>query len=355
MSKFFNVTLDSKVVLDDSSVSSSAGWSSQKILDEIVDNRVTKFEELGDVDVVNKKNSQVVAYSDVTKKFTSIDFEQLSASAGLSLKQISKMGITGTTTTPQIVDIPISTVDFKVPKLNILKFMLGDQNVIKTENSFSNNETNDFVLDDMVIFDGTAHLNTNFQSTMIYEGDVENYKSYGVSLDSSVFKSISNLNIKNSGDDKILDITAIPLDRILTPTGDLNVSNASNIDNFSLTASGSSLKIVCSVDSGSTWKSFKNNNWIDVNLSVDDLKANGMDISTFNGITSTYWNMLITTNKIRFAYLMADNNSIDEIKLQYDAQGYWIEVKPTDYDVIYASNSLLQVKLYFSGDVKINY
>jgi len=355
MSKFFNVTLDSDVVLDDGSVSSSAGWSSEKILNEIVDHRVTKFEELDDVDVVNKKDKQAVVFSESTGKFTTIDFEQLSDDSGLSLKQISKMGVTGTTTTPQIIDVPISTVDFKVPKLNILKFILGDQNVIKTENSFSSSENIDFVSDDKIILDGTAHLKTNFQSNMAYDSDVESYKSYGVSLDSRVFKSISNLNVKSSGADKILDITAIPLDRILIPNSDLNVSNASNIDNFTLTASGSALKVVCSVDSGVKWKVFKNNNWIDVNLTVDDLKSNGMDLATFNSVTSTYWNMLITTNKIRFAYLMADNNAIDEIKLQYDAQGYWIEAKPTDYDVVYSSNSLLQVKLYFSGDEKINY
>lgn len=355
MSKFFNVTLDSDVVLNDFAINTSEGWSSQKILDEIVRHRVGKFEELADVDVVNKKTGQIVAYSGTTEKFTTIDLSAIGEAAGLSLKQINKMGVTGTTTTPKVIDIPIGTLDFKLPKPNILKFVLGDQNVIKTENGFSNGEINDFTPDDMIVFDGTAHLKTIFQSTMNYDGDIDTYKSYSIDFDKSNIKSISDLNIIDSGIDKLLNMNAIPIDRLLIPVGDLNLSNASNIDGFTLTATGSNVKIICSVDGGSTYKTFDGMNWNDINLNVDDVRMNGISLAAFNTISSTFWNMLITTNKIRFAYLVADNNSIDELKLQYDGQGFWVEAKPTEYDVIYASNSLLQVKIYFSSDIKINY
>ncbi|WP_368488367.1 hypothetical protein [Clostridium sp. BJN0013] len=53
MSEFFSVTLNKDVVLDDSQTSQATGWSSQKILDEIIEHRVTKFEELNDVNVAN--------------------------------------------------------------------------------------------------------------------------------------------------------------------------------------------------------------------------------------------------------------------------------------------------------------
>jgi hypothetical protein len=355
MSKFFNVTLDSDVVLDDNSINTSSGWSSQKILDEIVRNRIGKFEELSDVDVVNRKDSQVVTYSGATGKFTTIDIQTIGDAAGLSLKQITKMGVTGTTTTPQTIEIPISTVNFNVPKVNVLKFQLGDQNVIKTENGFLNSEINDFLIDEMILFDGTAHLKTSFQSTMNYDGDIDTYKSYSVQFDKSLFKSLSDISVSDSGTNKILNITAIPFDRLLIPVGDLNLSNVSNIDYFNIAATGSNIRVVCSVDSGATWKTFNGTQWVNINLNIDDVKANGIIPSSFNVISSTLWNLLVTTNKIRFAYLLSDNNTIDELKLQYDAPGHWVEAKPTEYDVIYASNSLMQVKLYLSGDVKINY
>jgi hypothetical protein len=65
--------------------------------------------------------------------------------------------------------------------------------------------------------------------------------------------------------------------------------------------------------------------------------------------------MLVTTHKIRFAYLLQDDNYIDQLTLQYDCQGYWVGAKDTEYDVIYATNNLMQIKLYISTDVKINY
>lgn len=355
MSKFFNVTRDSDVVLNDFSINTSEGWSGKKILDEIVKHRIGKFEELADVDVVNKKSGQVVVFSGTTEKFTTIDFQSIGDAAGFSLKQINKMGVTGTTAAPQIIDVPISTVDFNVPKVNVLKFVLGDQNVIKTENGFSNSERNDFVPDDMITFDGTAHLKSSFQSTMNYDGEIDDYKAYSIPLDPGIYKSVNDINVVDSGTDKVLNISATPFDRLLIPVGDLNLSNVSHIDYFNLIATGSNVRIICSVDSGSSWKTFDGTNWKDINLTADDVRTNGIPISLFNTINSTFWNMLITTNKVRFAYLLTDNNTIDELKLQYDSQGYWVEAKQTEYDVIYASNSLLQIKIYFSSDVKINY
>ncbi|MBC2580007.1 signal peptidase II [Clostridium sp. DJ247] len=354
MSEFFNVTLDKDVVLDDSTTNNYTGWTSEKILNEIVSHRITKFEELEDVDVINKEDKQVVVYSGDTQKFTTINLGQIGDEAGLSIKQVSKMGIVGDTTTPKIVDIPISTVDFKVPKINVLRFQQGTQDVITTENSFSNSESNDFEADDMVIFDGAAHLKTNFTYQMSYEGDIGTGKTYSVTVDKSNFKTVNSLSIVESGVDEVLNINAIPNDRLLIPVGDMNLSNVSNIDYFNLTATGA-IKVVCSVDSGNTWKTFKTDHWEDINLDLESVKINGIDISTFNAINNTYWNSLVTANKIRFAYLLQDLNSIDELKLQYDGQGYWVEAKETEYDVVYASNSLLKVKLYFSGDVKINY
>lgn len=410
MSEFFNVTLDKDILLDDTAISLGMGWSSRKILNEIlaqvsllindgvtnningwsgdkitqeildyvkelindnitnglttwsseqileqiVNSRITKFEELDDVDVINKEDKQIVVYSGDTHKFTTIDLEAMGEAAGLSLKQISKMGTVGSIATPNIVDIPMSTLDFKVPKVNVLKFQLGDQNVIKTENAFTNGESNDFNSDDMILFDGTAHLKNDFTYNMVQGLDIGSYKNYSVNLN-NIFKSISNLSMVTNGDNsKTLDVTAMATDRLLIPKGDLNLSNVANIDYFSVTAA-SGAKLICSIDGGITWKTFNTDHWEDVNLTVSDVTTKGMTVAAFNAINSLYWNMLVTTNKIRFAYLLQDSNTIDQLTIQYDCPGYWMEAKNTEYDVIYASNSLLQVKLYISGDIKINY
>ncbi|EES50804.1 signal peptidase II [Clostridium botulinum] len=360
MSEFFSVTLDKDVVLDDSVISPKTGWSSEKIHKEIIDKRITKFEELTDVDVVNRKNKQLVAYSEETGKFTTIDGVDAGEIIGGGMKQISKMGIVATPETPKIVNIPINTIDFKVPKVNLLKYDLGTQNIIATKNEFTNGESNDFVADDMIIFDGKAHLKTEHIQDYTVTKDEETFTEYSTVLDLSRYKSIEGFEDFEEGLIQKLKVKAIPFDRLLIPTGDMNLSNVEHIDYFKLTTVGKNMKIVCSVDSGNTWKVFKTDKWVDVNLDVESVRTNGMDIETFNKINDVFWNELITSKKIRFAYLFSMDNledieELDNLDLQYDGEGKWVQAKEDSFDVVYASNTLLQVYVEFSGDIKINY
>lgn len=361
MSEFFSVTLNKDVVLDDSVTNSSTGWTGQKILDEIIQHRVTRFESLDDVNVANKQDKQVVVYSDDMKKFTTIDVEAIGDAAGLSLKQISKMGVAGSASSPYVVDIPINTLDFKVPRVNVLQFQQGDQNVIKTLNSFSNSDISDFEPDDMIVFDDTVHLKTNYDYQMQDEGAIgEENEEFFCIIDKSIFKSIENIQENTDGVNEIVALTAIPPDRLLIANGDKDLSYVENIDYFKIIGIENNLKVVVSVDSGETWKTFNIDHWENINLTVEDIKARGISISIFNAINSTYWNLLNTNKKIRFAYLLSmnsisDTENIDNLELQYDGQGKWIQTKEDTYDVVYNSNTNLQVFLKFSGDVKINY
>lgn len=352
MSEFFNVTLDKNVALDDSSISSSLGWSSKKILDQIIAYRVNKFEELSDVNVVNRKNGQVVAYSEDMNKFITIDLETLGDTAGMTMKQLTKLGVVATPSSPHTVNIDINTLDFKFPKVNVLKFIQGEQNIISNKATFVNNESNDFEVNDNIVFDGTAHLKTNFSCDLTLDDvNIDGYYSYNGSIDKSMYKSIDSIGLSDSK----INIIANPNDLMLMPKGDINLSNVANVDYFNLKATGNNIRIICSADSGETWKTFNVDHWENINPTIDEVSINGIDLNTFNNMNSLFWNLLITAKKIRFAYLLSGNNAIDELKIQYDAPGYWIEVKEADFDVAYASNNLLQVKLYFSGDVKINY
>ncbi|EQB3101448.1 signal peptidase II [Clostridium botulinum] len=361
MSEFFNVTLDKDVVLDDSVISNKTGWTSEKIYKEIVDKRITRFEELEDVDVVNKKDKQLIAFSEDTGKFTTIDGAEAGEITGIGLKQISKMGIVGTAENPRVVNIPINTVDFKVPRVNILRYDTENtQDLIATKNEFTNGESNDFIEDKMIAFDGKAHLEINHISDFEVIKDIESFTEYSVNVDKTLFKKIEGFETFEDGVIQKLKTKAIPFDRLLVPKGDMNLSNVEHIDYFRLTASGNNIRIVCSIDSGNTWKTFSGEKWVNVKLTIDDVREKGMPISLFNSINDVFWNELVTTKKIRLAYLFSmdsitDTEEIDKLDLQYDGVGRWKQVKEDLYEVIYASNTLLQVECKFSGDIKINY
>ena len=361
MSEFFSVTLNKDIVLDDSVISNKTGWSSEKIQKEIIEKRITKFEELEDVDVVNKQDKQLVAYSDTTGKFTTIDGIDAGQLVGATMKQISKMGIVGTQAVPAIVNIPINTLDFKFPQVNVLKFDdLGNQDIIITKNEFNSGEVNDFIEDDMIIFDGKAHLKTDFNSKFNVIRDEKNFIEYSVIVNKSKLKKVENFDVLSNVDIKTLNMKAVPKDRLLIPKSDLNLTNVIHIDYFKLIAQGINMRIVCSVNSGVTWKTFNVDKWIDINLDYDSVNRDGMTIAVFNNINDISWNELVTTDKIRFAYLFSmdnitDKEEIDNLDLQYDGLGKWIQAKDDTFDVIYASNTLLQIHVKFSGDIKINY
>ncbi|PJI07027.1 MULTISPECIES: signal peptidase II [Clostridium] len=364
MSEFFSVTLNKDVVLDDSATNSFTGWTSQHILDQIIEHRITKFGGLDDVNVANKKDKQVVIYSADEQKFVTMDLQNIGEASGLSMNQVSKTGITGSTTTPYEVDIPINTVDFKVPRVNVLKWDPStEQNVVKTLNDFSSTDENNFETDDMIEFDGTVHLKTNYNYPMTYENDIgiEN-KEYSCEFDKSIFKEIDDIKRLTEGTNEVLNLIAIPNDRLIIEKNDKDLSYVSNIDYLKVTSAGSSFKIICSIDSGATWQTYNRNTncWENLSLSIKDIKEKGMSVVTFNMVSSTSWNLLNTNKKIRFAYFLSmdsisDEEGIDNLEMQYDGKGKWIQAKEMDYDVEYASNTQLHVFIKFTGDAKINY
>ena len=361
MSEFFNVTLEKDIMLDDTSVKKNMTWSSEKILTEIVDKRLTKLEQLEDVDITNKKDKQVLTYSESSGRWTSTTIKDIGESAGgLNIKQVTKLGIKATEKDPHVVKIPINTIDFKVPAVNVLQYKNGDENIINTLCEFTNGEENDFEKDDKIIFDGKAHMKTEEKFDFKQYDEDEKYTYSSVKLNLNDFKNIESFDTAENGVINQLVVKGTPHDRLLIPKGDMNLSNVVNVDYFKMQGDGKNIKIIVSNDSGKTWYTFKNQKWIKINATVEDVDKNGISINTFNSINDIFWNELITNKKVRFAYLFKldsteDIEEIDKIELQYDGQGKWKQLKGNEFEVVYASNSLLEVSLFCNGDFKINY
>ncbi|KEH99974.1 hypothetical protein [Clostridium botulinum] len=361
MSEFFNVTLDKNVILNDGVISNKTGWTSEKIYKEIIDKRLTKFEELEDVDVTRKKDKQVLAYSEATGKFVSMYLEGVEGAGGISIQQVSKAGLIGSAAKPHSIKIPINTVDFRVPSVNVLKYKNDNKYLIQIENEFTKDEEIQFKKDEMIVFDGKSHLKTEFENKWIIIEETDTAIESTVDINLDLFKSIEKFHDDiEEGVMKKLGITAIPHDRILTPISDINLSNVKYINGFDLKAIGKNIRIVVSDDSGKSWRTFSAEKWHHINLNIDDIKEKDMTIEFFNKINPLFWNELITKDKVRFAYLFSmdniqDKEELDALNLKYDGQGTWIQAKESEYDVIYESNTILAISVKFSGDIKINY
>jgi hypothetical protein len=140
--------------------------------------------------------------------------------------------------------------------------------------------------------------------------------------------------------------------QILVKSNDVDVKDMQYIDSITLT--GSDVKIFISPDSGTTWYSYVNNIWTSYELTNDNLDLYGMTIAELNAI-NTNFNTFITS-KFRFAFLVANGFSVDNLAYQLDLKGTWeggVDVITT-YEIIYGNESIT-IKLSNPGSYKINY
>lgn len=119
--------------------------------------------------------------------------------------------------------------------------------------------------------------------------------------------------------------TGTPTPKLIKQTTDYSIP--SGIKNVVVTVNltgSSDIKMVCSVDQGTTWKAW-NGSWITVDMSsIINVKNNGMIASALNGVTTAQWAALVVSAQVvRFAYYMeqaaiGDSCSVDKIRVNYN-------------------------------------
>ncbi|KOO49489.1 hypothetical protein [Viridibacillus arvi] len=112
-------------------------------------------------------------------------------------QQITKLGITASTSTPRQYQIPIDyTTSFKRAPLEILKFTSGKKGVVATQIDFNNTDSVNFIENNNVIFDGKLKLKTEYEFRMHREETwTEEGSVFSVNIDSSKFSGINKLNV----------------------------------------------------------------------------------------------------------------------------------------------------------------
>ena len=109
-----------------------------------------------------------------------------------SYQQMTKLGVTASTSAPRQYSISIPyTGDFLRAPLEILKFLAGQQNLVKTEISFDNSDSTDFNVSEKVLFDGAMKLKINYEYQM--QVDTDDISFFEVNVAKTDFKKITDL------------------------------------------------------------------------------------------------------------------------------------------------------------------
>lgn len=358
MSKFFQSKTYTEI--DDSSYSFDSTWSSNRIVTEIKNRKAdTRLSELKDVDTNNIKDGYILTYSKDSDMWITSPLNSIGDGSGYhQMQQYTKFGVNGTLDNPEIIRVPINTVDFKIPRVNVLKLMPGVKDIIVTKSDFDSSEKEQYIEDNFIEFNGTAHLKIDgYGGYMEFHRDLDDKKEWGYQIDKKDFKKY----IEFSTDYKeypSLYYKAIPHDRILVQKTNFNLSSVENIDYFELIGNGNNIRIMVSNNDGCTWFYFNGTEFMEKELNLENIKQYGNTIEQFNQIKER-WNYITNTKKLRFAYLLQQDDidhpeELDKLILQFDGNGKWRQVSSLEYDVE-VSNTEMTVYLYCQGDIKINY
>lgn len=174
-----------------------------------------------------------------------------------------------------------------------------------------------------------------------------------------------NLLIYSEELDPKLKLKAIPKAQLVKPTDDIKLKMLSKINTMTLTSNKTGqgvVKIIFSVDSGVTWKTYNSETleFEDVEtIDIKNVKEKGINADIFNSL-NTKWNEVVTEGKIRFAYYLEIENeddiaNVDKLEINMDLTGKWKKaIHATDYDYEY-DNEHIYVTFNTDGSYKVNY
>jgi hypothetical protein len=162
-----------------------------------------------------------------------------------------------------------------------------------------------------------------------------------------------------------LEINALSNDQLILSNDNINLNDVNDINYFNLSIEKdyiNDIRIIISIDNGSTWKYLNSDSWLNINPIKQEVKEKGIKIEEFNNISKQQWgNLLQDSNGIRFGYYINQNSNntnakIGSLTLQGNLEGYWKHaLKGTEYDYKYSFNNKITINIMSDGSYKINY
>lgn len=205
-----------------------------------------------------------------------------------------------------------------------------------------------------------------------------------VAIGDETFKPIDKFNnFQLITNNKLFDFRLLGLKsyvQLIVAKDNILTSVAHNIDYFKLmsnTTDINSVKLVLSIDSGITWKTWNTvtSNFEDLTLTIpttpyanmteDDLTQwnNAMEVISINGIDATTFNELdfnlLNSKTIRFAYVLSrptysDTAETSELQWQFDAKGSLRKMSDSEHYVDVYEQQIKVTPLIDNALVKVN-
>lgn len=283
----------------------------------------TKTDEEISNDIINKKD--LICKALLNKGIVATKSDELSTYANKinSIVQNSqikktKLNIKSGETKQIILTNP---TDIQNVCTSVLEYRAGQGNVVQYNCDFNNGDVSNFEFEPSIIFDEKMKQdNKVIDDTFIKTQETDSFLEYQYPINKSLFHTLDKIENYEDNNIEKIKLTGTYFPTVVKASGDINLNGINKINKIIWLASDGDVsknRLIFSLDSGLTWKSYDVSNKTLVNIDINNLSEvenKGLTIEQVNSLTLEDLDILRDNSpKIRFGYYLEKNNAFDEL------------------------------------------
>lgn len=283
----------------------------------------TKTDEEISNDIINKKD--LICKALLNKGIVATKSDELSTYANKinSIVQNSqikntKLNIKSGETKQIILTNP---TDIQNVCTSVLEYRAGQENIVQYNCGFNNGDASNFEFEPSIIFDEKMKQdNKVIDDTFIKTQETDSFLEYQYPINKSLFHTLDKIENYEDNNIEKIKLTGTYFPTVVKASDDINLNGINKINKIIWLASDGDVsknRLIFSLDSGLTWKSYDVSNKTLVNIDINNLSEvenKGLTIEQVNSLTLEDLDILRDNSpKIRFGYYLEKNNAFDEL------------------------------------------
>lgn len=258
-----------------------------------------------------------------------------------SKRSKTKLNVTAPYTHTITLTNPIAVEDLCT---SVIKFTPGPTGITQYVCDFNNGDSNNFEYSPDIYYDGVMKMQTTVINETVNSKtqDTEEFFTLQSSLiDKSLWNTIDTLSIERVVERIDIDVKGTHFPQVVFAKNDIDLSGVESIHSISwnsISTGNSKALLLVTFDSGNTWKTFINNQWVDVDkANIQEVENKGMNASAVTGLSYVSIEEVRNgSNKIRFAYFLKQTHASeyvgnDSITIKINMPGTNSIASPSSY------------------------
>ncbi|EKS4345297.1 hypothetical protein QB607_003303 [Clostridium botulinum] len=294
----------------------------EEISNDIIDRKELICKALSNKGVIATKSDELSTYAN---KINSIVQNSQIKNTKLNIKKGE---------TKQI--ILTNPTDIQNVCTSVLEYKAGQDNIVKYNCGFNNGDATSFEYSPNVIFDGYMKQDNKVKNdTFVKIQEADSFIEYQYHINKSLFHTLDKIEPFEENEIEKIKLTGTYFPALIKANDDINLNGINKINKIIWIASdgnASKNRLIFSLDSGLSWKSYDVSNKTLVNIDINNLlevENKGLTVEKVNSLTLEDLDILRNDSpKIRFGYYLEKNNAFD--KLYNDNLSITVDMKGRD-------------------------